>query len=377
MKRFLAIAFILCVSVLAGFTTQTKAAVPDTLNYGFSWFDVNNTSTPAFNTDGSYRYVTSNFYDPSKPVVIYFHGWQKDSCAQGYSRENFLYQDPTMNNQTVDLIRSWKGAGWNVAIFYWNQFADEGEVKDAEAKIWSAYGPKAMRYRLSDNSYSSQKSPSISVSDIAFNQYKNLLPNFYGSEVRFAGHSLGNQLATNVAMMISNAVQAGQLNVRTRVARLELLDPFWSKDGKSFLGGQWTGERVRNYIIAMKNLYALRCTWYKTSAILDVMVGDQNLALRSYVAFANPESWFLNSTDWGGKHVWAPRYYFYSFSCNPPVECTINWLKQRSTTGNYGPSASSSSDRIWQMQNSSYYWVQVEGRYSPNPNDDWAERKNK
>ena len=28
-------------------------------------------------------------------------------------------------------------------MLYWNQFADEGEVTDAEAKIWSASGPRA------------------------------------------------------------------------------------------------------------------------------------------------------------------------------------------------------------------------------------------
>jgi hypothetical protein len=38
-------------------------------------------------------------------------------------------------------------AGYNVGIMYWNQFADEDEVKDAEAKIWTATGTRAMRWK--------------------------------------------------------------------------------------------------------------------------------------------------------------------------------------------------------------------------------------
>ena len=57
-----------------------------------------------------------------------------------------MYTDPTKRKCKHCL--KWKADGWNVAIFYWNQMADEDEVKDAEAKIWSTNGPKGMRYRL-------------------------------------------------------------------------------------------------------------------------------------------------------------------------------------------------------------------------------------
>jgi len=69
---------------------------------------------------------------------------------------------PNFDFNGTDTAAGWINAGWNVGIFVWNQFSDEttgvsgawfGDgpppqgVLDAEAKIWTANGPRGMRWR--------------------------------------------------------------------------------------------------------------------------------------------------------------------------------------------------------------------------------------
>lgn len=382
-------------AVLAGLNGSSKLhAVTDTLDYGFYWFGANSQKADAVAANGTANAVSTSFYDPTKPTVLYFHGWQKGTSAKGYSRETFIYTDPT-NNTNVDTIAKWKADGWNVAIFYWNQLADEDEVKDAEAKIWSVSGPKGMRYRLSDGTYGTAYTPTKSVSALAFAEYTAMMANYTGSEVRFAGHSLGSQLATNLAKLVSDYTAANTSKIKLMPKRLELLDPYWSKDGKSYFGDvygstysscngtkdgklDWNAEVVRCHIYNMISKNGLLVTWYKTSAIFDLWVGDQNTPLESIVALENPASYWLNSTDQTNKHVWARYLYFWSksvlTSTGFPKECTISGTT-RTPTGKITTYANTPDARVKEMMGNTYYWVQVEGRNTPNPNDDWYERK--
>ena len=371
-------------------------AVTDSLDYGFYWFGSNNQMADAVSASGTANTVSTTFYNPTKPTVFYFHGWQKGTSVNNYSRETFIYTDPT-TKANVDTIAKWKADGWNVAIFYWNQMADEDEVKDAEAKIWSTAGSKGMRYRLNDGTYGSTKTPTKSVAALAYAEYLVLMGNYQGTEIRFAGHSLGSQLATNLAKLVSDYVATNTTKNFMMPKRLELLDPYWSKDGKSYLGDKvggaytscnpgtpdgkldWNAEVVRCYIYNMISKNGLAVTWYKTSAIFDVWVGDQNTPLESIVALQNPASYWLNSTDQTNKHVWARHLYFWSKIVLPsnvmPKECTISGLGTRTATGKITIYANTTITRVKEMMGNTYYWTQVEGRNTPNPNDDWYERK--
>jgi hypothetical protein len=161
---------ILLLAVLGVLVANNELRANDTHDYGFYWFDANNQSTDAVNSSGVPNTVSTAFYDPAKPTVFYFHGWQKGTSVKSYSRETFLYADPTTKTN-VNTVAKWKADGWNVAIFYWNQMADEDEVKDAEAKIWSTSGPKGMRYRISTGAYGTAFTPTKSVGALALAEY--------------------------------------------------------------------------------------------------------------------------------------------------------------------------------------------------------------
>jgi hypothetical protein len=368
------------VSFSVGLSSAAQAA-DDYLDYGLHWVRVSSSNVEAqqkgVDADGSILTTNSNWYDDSKPTVIYFHGWQSGSSEDDYSREDFAFEDIDENT-----ARSWKQQGWNVGIFHWGQFADEDEVKDAEAKMWSTNGPQGMRYRLDDGSYSTIQSPDMSVGEVAFEQITIALANNSSGNIRFAGHSLGNQLAVYVAEQINDAINDGSLSTNVMPNRIELLDPFWSQDSKDYLGdvdgdGQddWTGERVN---FAIDNLIAdqdVAITWYKTSGIYDLWVGDANTALESTVAHINNRFWYLDSWDLASKHVHARKWYFMSLASDAPEEVSINWWGSRSDTGYDAASASTSNDRIKVMMGNTYEWDQVEGRYTADPSDDQFEVK--
>lgn len=363
------------------FSVSAQAA-PDTLDYGLYWFDGNNSSVKAVEQDGTVNTVPLAFYDPSKPTIIHFHGWQPGSATRngGYDREDFRF---VWGNEDVITSTGWKNKGWNIAYFYWDQFADESEVKDAEAKMWSATGPRGMRYRLSDGSYSTQHAPAKSVGQIAFEQVTTALAGNTSSNVRLSGHSLGNQLATIVANKISDAIYAGDVGINVMVDRLELLDPFWSQDGKSYLGdanndgaNDWVGERTRWTIEELIQRHNTPVTWYKSSGIQDVWIGDKNTALEGIITFIHNRFWYLASGDYVNKHNHVVPWYFRSMASAAPEEVTINWRGKRTSTGQDAASASTPDSRIQAMMGDQYHWDQVEGRYTADPMDDQFEIKN-
>lgn len=378
LKTFRRISLVLLASVL--FLPFAAHATEDTLDYGLYWFDGNNKSVKAVEADGTVNNVPLKFYDPSKPTIIHFHGWQPGSATRGdgYDREDFRF---VWGDEDVITSTSWKDKGWNIAYFYWDQFADESEVKDAEAKMWSANGPRGMRYRLSDGSYSTQHSPDKSVGDIAFEQLTAALADNTSHYVRLSGHSLGNQLATIVAGKISDAIYAGDAGVNVMVDRLELLDPFFSKDGKDYLGDansdgnpDWTGERVRWTVQELIDRHNTPVTAYYSSNINDLWIGDKNQPLREKVTEIWNRFWYL--ADEVNKHNHVVPFYFRSMASAPPEEVTINWWGNRTATGKDAASASTDDNRILEMMGDTHYWDQVEGRYTADPEDDQFEIKN-
>jgi len=362
------------------FLPLSAHAVEDTLDYGLYWFDGNNNSVKAVEADGTVNNVPRKYYDPSKPTIIHFHGWQPGSATRGdgYDREDFRF---VWGNEDVITSSSWKNKGWNIAYFYWDQFADESEVKDAEAKMWTVNGPRGMRYRLSDGSYSTQHSPSKSVGQIAFDQVSAALADNTSHYVRLSGHSLGNQLATIVAGKISDAIYAGDAGINVMVDRLELLDPFWSKDGKEYLGDangdgnlDWNGERTFWTVQDLIARHNIPVTTYLSSNINNLWIGDKNLPLRAIVTEMWNRFWYL--ADEVNKHNHVVPFYFRSMAAAPPEEVTINWAGVRSETGQDAASAATDDNRVLEMMDDTNYWDQVEGRYTADPEDDQFEIKN-
>lgn len=329
-----------------------------TLDASIYWFGKNNVAQKFVSGQ------SNQYFDPSKPTVIYIHGWQKDSTTELY-RESF--NPSTMDTDygaDVNSADYWVNKGWNIGIFYWNQFSDESEVKDAEAKIWSTSGSEGMRWRKADGTYETTNVPTVSAAQLFVNAYKEAMSSFSGSEIRLVGHSLGAQMVINSSKIISDEIDKGDMQSKLLPNRVALLDPFWSKSAKSYLDDQWTGAVSRTYVTALKNK-GVAFEQYKTSNINDLLIGDSNDGMKKLTDYSVMDAAFIPFTNQSSKHRYARDWYFYSFGFNAPSE-----TKDGKTTGNSASSASTETTRVESMMNSDYYWNQSEGTDTYTPSDD-------
>lgn len=355
--------------------------------------------------------MSADFYDPSLPTLIFIHGWQNGSMQKGYTPSfdnpddilgdiNFakIMKDPNCTVYGTDYTqiptRSRKKPSddsisygtsiykyrnhtnksrqkWNIAVFDWVEYADESEVKDAEAKMWSVdNGKKGMRKRQANGDYVNNSELSnldMPVAKACALSIDKVMAGFNGSEFRLAGHSLGGQMTTIVGKYLLdwNSVVPN---------RIELLDPFWSNWSKDYLNGDWTGERSRWNV---EELYARKYvafTHYRSSlATGSPFVGDANSEINNTAILVNLASWW--TADQTKKHTYVEDWYFSTFAHGQTVECKINWRNQRKATGYHGPSAAAPTGRILEMMKQNYRWTQVEGRREKNSSSHWFQRK--
>ena len=349
---------LICVALLSLVTLSSNASaatwptsVFSNLDYGLYWFGTGDNyqkATPGY---------SNPYYNKYKKTVIYIHGWQQNSSVDK-TRESFDVSNRGGPSQNV--AEGWLNAGYNVGVLYWNQFADESEVKDAEAKIWSGNGPRSMRWRRADGSYSNVSS-SNNVTTLLYNSLTSNMVGFQGAELRITGHSLGNQLALTISDSLRADVQANNITNKLLPKRVALLDPFYSNGGKSYLGNQWVGERARSIADRLINS-GVAIEAYRSSPVTSTfLVGDANNGLIDKVAFVELKPWYFPAWDVGKKHSAARWHYFWSFSFNPPS------IRYSSADG---ASASTSIGRIKQLMSSGNKLVHHHGAWTKSPGDD-------
>jgi len=346
--------FLLCLLCFSSFSHAAPGVFPDStfnnLDYGLYWFGYGDTWQKA--VPGQ----SNAYFGTSKPTVIYIHGWQNGATARK-DRETFNREGA--GGPSLDLATAWLNAGYNVGVLYWNQFADEGEVTDAEAKIWSSSGPRAMRWRNAAGVYST--GPTQSASDLLFKSYKDNMASYTGSNIRILGHSLGNQMAIVLSKKISDAVTAGTLNSKLLPKRVALLDPFYSNNAKSWLGNQWTGAVCRSYVSELKGKGVIFEAYRSSAVTSTIFVGDENTGLMNMTAFSELKPWYFNATQITEKHNAAVWHYLWSFSFNPPVV---------TGTSNQAASAKTADSRIATLMNGAQKLVHDQGAYTKEPSDD-------
>jgi hypothetical protein len=169
--------------------------------------------------------------------VVYIHGWEPGSTA-ALRREDFCYRDPQSNQVVLDSLRPWKERGWNVAIFYWQQFSDDTPL-DAQRKVYSGEG---MSWKYVD---ATGKTHSVaggtggrSMADAAVSDFTAAMQNYSGPELRIVGHSLGGQLSIQFTQRLIHGINDGSISNRALMPkRLTLLDPVFSPLPTSYLPG--------------------------------------------------------------------------------------------------------------------------------------------
>lgn len=233
---------------------------PDGLEYGIRWFGKGNTRLAG---------IDQTPPNPGGPVFIFIHGWQSGSSAER-QRESFNYKAvDSKYGMDINGADDWIDQGWNMGVFYWNNFADEDDVLDAEAKIWTNASRVGMRWRDpagDGKGFSTSGSPAVTVPELFVQSYRKALTALVGDfPIFIAGHSLGSQVCGRAVGMLSDLFKAGELPVSMVPSQGILLDGFMSAGAKDYLNGgtiggailqAWTGslDTLQDLVFFMLNV---------------------------------------------------------------------------------------------------------------------------
>ncbi|MEM7183926.1 MAG: Ig-like domain-containing protein [Spirochaetota bacterium] len=377
--------------------------------------------------------IENAFYSPEQKTVVFAHGWQAGSVTSedvygrvGYKYEMFYMQEDNFggasgyNGLEKWTNHAWIDDAWNTGIVYWNQFADEPSTNDgnflgvqaAEAKIWNLQdGPNGPRYRVlleGGNAeyrnwdgkliFKGQQVQVASIGQLLSLYVVDALQANTSGNIRLVGHSLGNQVATYLAGEVDKAGIA--------INRISLLDPAWTGGEKNYLpivsstdtnvtlnhnGAKaldsssqgshfWVSEYARVILFKVMNSQwsrGIAVDRYNSTLLNASMpIMTPNRELSEQIAVTDVMPWYYGSTQIGQKHVVIRHHYFWTMEVAAPIECTVRFWR-RSKTGDVAISAATSESRIREMMLDDYYRAQVEGRNTPDPADDWFEKKRK
>jgi len=320
---------------------------PNELSYGIYWFS-SGSDYQKFDPGGNNPY-----FDPTHPTLIFVHGWQPTLSD---TAPNFMYE-------STDTVAGWIADDWNVGIFFWNQFSDETVVTDAEAKIWTPDGPQGMRWRDQDNPllYSAAPSGTPSAAELFYQAYVEALEGYTGA-IRIAGHSLGNQMAVRLTQLVNDGIAAGEVSEHLRPARVALLDPYWSPGVKSYLGGQTTGDAIRESVAELLPTGTL-LEWYWSSNLTVEPEGDSNDDLKPMVMYAAMDPAY--ESDDMDKHLAAQHLYFWSYAFDGTSACAGD-----ACLGMTRLLSKMSDAQLAAVMRSDYRWAQNGGQDTATPADD-------
>ena len=291
--------------------------------------------------------VANPFYDPARPTVIYVHGNQPNAVANKV-REDLIFQVTGKSTQN-----GWIDRGWNVAIFHWEQLADDANgliPYNAEYKMYgtaAAAGFPGTRWRRSDNTFA-PANWNKTVTDIFLDEYAKLIPNITTvlPEIELVGNSLGGQLVmTAVAKMkFVNGYQpsnASSTLLNRMPKRLTLMDPYWSDaqasshagttfnpavPGVSFIGtfgGRDLKQAVGDMVGAAgsgQTVRSIPITYYRTSLLgwqgTSAKLVEQTAFVELRPDYVGPTNGLIDSENAIKRHTWPVRAYFASIGCS-------------------------------------------------------------
>lgn len=281
----------------------------------------------------------SEYFDATKPSIIYVHGWQPGTTLRGF-RETLNFVNPPGTKspmQDTEVVDLWVAKGYNIGIFYWNQLADEPTVAEAERKIFNTHDGVGLRWRRRnpDGSTIFVESSGIfqedhCVSDMLVKTY---LEHFsvsasttYGP-VHIIGHSLGAQLTLEFCrrLLLSQTHFFGtQGESLWYPQRLTLIDPFFTRGTKDYgpLDGISPSQRMtENIHLVREALPRLLIETYETSLIGGGLFGGSCPRLKRHTIYHVVDIQQISWTNISLRHCCSPFVYMCSLLREDPV----NW----------------------------------------------------
>lgn len=344
------------------------------LDYGIYFYDKEPGTEGGWDAVGCQKYVpgqNNRFYNPSKPTVIYVHGFQMGG-VKNHSREGLQLTEDGLNVHTQN---QWKDAGYNVAIFHWVQFADDGFIPpdNVEYKIYSPTAKVGMRWKNLKGKFIDYKQHGKTMADLFAEEYRKAFGSQYnGGRIHLIGNSLGGNLAMAGLMELRSRGHAASRMPK----RVTLIDPYWSSNylfykdqyGTLPYGARDTKDFGGIVAETMYNNYNMAIEYFRTS-----VAGQDGTSRRA----AQQAAFIHYGMDFTfnplSKHTVPVRQYLYSYWFPAPREIyrSAPW-QSFSYTGKDAASAKTPDWRIKQMMgkntdNKYKYWNHITGRDNATP----------
>lgn len=347
-----------------------QAPIWQTLDVGLYWVTNNNQYCPADQNQSARMPGCENAFNPNKPTVIFFHGWEPLS-TRTQTRFDFYtsyYTGQGWQTRDIDLGKIWRDKGWNVGIFYWNQISDTTYPSQAAAKIWSTKTSQAMYwkkynpntsnsyYRVEDvdacqNRHSADCKP---VGELAYEAYVNAMKDYQGNNIRLIGHSLGGQLVIDVTHKIAENVAAGKLSPHLLPRQMVLLDPFFTPSGNTYLNALGINNQMLadQYVDDIANQYGIAVSEFLSS---DITAQQNWSTIENVAALTLYRPWFDPVYREDEKHSVSWQIYLSSFADKPPMSYSKPFNTYNLIQNTYA--GISASTPIFKQQNNSYEGV--------------------
>ena len=324
------------------------------VDYGTIWFNADGLGERQF------KNIKNPFIVTKSPTIVIIQGRQELAVKDGMYRNNPFLKE-FWNVQSENLLTAWKARGFNTGVLFWEQFSDESEPKAIEAKLWSVpslHSP-GIPYLNAFAKRAFLKSKAH-LADLLCNNYMESIRNIEPSDLRVIGHSVGTQVAIHCAWRSINSYP----NIPPP-NRIVLLDSFWGKGARSFLGNIWIGAVSTTELSEVIAHSQPAVEQYKSSP-LGGLVGDSNLPIRKHTAFVRLWPNFLHGWAVGGRHNFSLSWYLESILAPVPV---------RNNDASLGAAASDSS--VQQLSNKPsapmHLFSVMSGSVTSSPSDDVLE----
>lgn len=334
-------------------------------DYGIYFYGVQPQNSDAVGAEKFVAGVANRFFDPSKPTIIYTHGWQLNG-VKNKGREDFRLNGSGVDIQTHNY---WIAQGWNVGIFQWVQLADDGGVpppREAEAKIYDTQNTLSnFRWKNTNGNF---QTPTISqnLMQLYATEYEKVFGNGYtGSKIHLMGNSLGGNLTMALLMELH------QQQITPFPQRVTLIDPYWSlnlnQNQVNFPYGYTSAYIIaKDAAIFAAQQHNTAIEYYRTSIAGTVGSNDSLIAYTAFSHLGTDFTW--NAVT---KHTTPVRQYMWSYQFAPPIEIyRPNAFTNFTPTGNVAASAATPDSRIRELMGRTHYWNHVEGRNTVTPEDD-------
>lgn len=191
----------------------------DNTEYGLWWYGPDGSEEGVVRASAT---LSKEYYDPSKPTVVYSHGWKPNGEDEPLSpvQASLILSKEGIDISGDSYAKQLKDAGFNVAYFKWNDYArwltgnqnmiwlksfdGSGNIVDAKAEIGD-----------------------VSLAGEFAREFITSMQDYEGGAVYFIGHSFGAQMVTAAAYTLYNMQDMGLIaNDSILPERLLLADPY-------------------------------------------------------------------------------------------------------------------------------------------------------